>query len=107
MQRMYLRPSLIVAIGLIGGFAAARYTGRRELGGAVFALAGIQSARGWARLAGPGPAAALTVLYTAARGSSHPLAKRLGPWPSVLAVTAATAAASELATRRRLTSLSS
>jgi hypothetical protein len=104
MQRIYLRPSLTAALGLIGGFAVARYTGRRELGGAVFALAGINCARGWSRLAGPGPAAALTALYAAAMGGSHPLAKRLGAWPSVLAVTAATAAASELATRRRLTS---
>jgi hypothetical protein len=100
MNRIHVRPSLAAAAGLIGGFAAARYTGRRELGGALFALAGVASARGWARASGPGAAAALTALYAAAMGGSHPLAKRLGPWPSVLAVTAATAAASELVTRR-------
>jgi hypothetical protein len=38
-------------------------------------------------------------LYTAAMGGSHPLAKRIGPWPAVLAVTAATAVASEAVTR--------
>jgi len=97
---IYARPSLLSAVGLIGGFAAARYTGRREVGGALFALAGVASARGWARAGGPGAAAALTALYAAAMGGSHPLAKRLGPWPSVLAVTAVTAAASELVTRR-------
>jgi hypothetical protein len=100
MKPIDVRPSLLAALGLIGGFAAARYTGRREVGGALFALAGVASARGWARAGGPGAAAALTALYAAAMGGSHPLAKRLGPWPSVLAVTAATAAASELVTRR-------
>jgi hypothetical protein len=96
-----LRPSLVAAAGLVGGFAAARYTGRRELGGAVFAVAGAVNAATWARTVGPGAAAALTGLYAVAMGGSHPLAKRLGPWPSVLAVTAVTAAASELAGRRR------
>jgi hypothetical protein len=32
-------------------------------------------------------------------GSSHPLAKRVGAWPSVLAVTAVTLAAAEVVTR--------
>ena len=96
-----VRPSLVVAAGLLGGFAAARYTGRRELGGAVFAAAGVLNATTWARTVGPGAAAALTALYTVAMGGSHPLAKRLGPWPSVLAVTAVTAAAAELVGRSR------
>ncbi|MDQ3990353.1 MAG: hypothetical protein M3291_14390 [Actinomycetota bacterium] len=30
----------LVATGLVGGFAVARYTGRRELGGVVLAAAG-------------------------------------------------------------------
>lgn len=93
-------PSLLAAAGLVGGFAAARYTKRRELGGAVFAVAGAVSAREWARLAGPLPAAALGTLYTAAMGGSHPLAKQVGPWPSVLLVTAATVLASEAVVRR-------
>ncbi len=38
-------------------------------------------------------------LYVAAMGGSHPLAKKIGTWPSVLAVTATTAGASELVTR--------
>jgi hypothetical protein len=94
-----VRPSLVAAAGLLGGFAAARYTGRRELGGAVFAVAGAVTAATWSRTVGPGGAAALSALYVAAMGGSHPLAKRLGAWPSVLAVTAVTAAASELAGR--------
>jgi hypothetical protein len=35
-------------------------------------------------------------LYAAAMGGSHPLAKRIGGWPSVLAATAGTVAAAEL-----------
>lgn len=88
-------PSLLAAAGLVGGFAAARYTKRREVGGAVFAAAGALSAREWARQAGPMPAAALGTLYALAMGGSHPLAKQVGAWPSVLLVTAATVLASE------------
>src|SRR3954453_23928915 len=94
-------PSLLAAAGLVGGFASARYTKRRELGGAVFALAGAASAREWVRRAGPVPAAALGAIYTLAMGGSHPLAKQIGPWPSVLLVTAGAALASEAITRRR------
>jgi hypothetical protein len=38
-------------------------------------------------------------VYVAAMGGSHPLAKRVGAWPSVLAVTAVTVAAAEAVTR--------
>ena len=38
----------------------------------------------WPRVA----AAGLSALYVGAFGLSHPLAKRIGAWPSVLAVTA-------------------
>ena len=99
MTLIAVRPSLVAAAGLVGGFAAARYTGRREVGGVVFAVAGALGARSWYSLAGPGTAAAMTALYATAMGVSHPLAKRLGAWPSVIAVTAATAVASELVGR--------
>jgi len=92
-------PSLVAAAGLVGGFAAARYTSRREVGGAVFAIAGVVSGREWFLRSGPLAAACLGALYTAAMGGSHPLAKKIGPWPSVLAVSALTAAASEAVTR--------
>src|SRR4051812_13492585 len=91
--------SLAAGAGLLGGFAAARYTKRRELGGALFVLAGAISGREWLRRSGPAAAAGLLGLYTAAMGGSHPLAKKIGPWPSVLAVTAATVAASETVAR--------
>jgi hypothetical protein len=81
----------IVAAGLVGGFATARYSSRRELGGVVLAGAGAWCARSWLRSSGPGVMGLLLGTYLAAFGLSHPLAKKLGAWPSVLAVTAAAA----------------
>src|SRR3954452_22405018 len=83
----------LVAAGLIGGFAAARYSGRREVGGAVFAAAGVVSARSWLRTSGPGVMGILLGVYAAAMGGSHPLAEKFGAWPSVLAVSAVAAGA--------------
>lgn len=94
------RPSTVAALGLVGGFAAGQATGRRDLAGVLFGLAGAWSAREWARASGAGAAAALTAGYVGAMGVSHPLAKTLGRWPSVLLVTGAVVAASELVTRR-------
>lgn len=91
--------SAAAALGLAGGFLLARQTGRRELGGALFAAAGAVSAWNWNRAAGPAAAAGLSALYVAAMGGSHPLAKRIGAWPSVAVVTAATVAAGEIVTR--------
>jgi len=86
---MSTRPTApLVATGLIGGFATARYTGHRELGGAVLAAAGAICARSWLRSSGPGVTGLLLGLYAAAFGGSHPLAKKIGAWPSVLTVTA-------------------
>lgn len=89
----------IAATGLIGGYATARWSGKRELGGAVLAAAGATAAVQWHRKAGTGTAAALTGLYLAAFGGSHPLAKKIGAWPSVFAVTGVVAAASAITTR--------
>jgi hypothetical protein len=91
--------SAIAAFGLAGGFLVARRTGRRELGGALFAASGAWCAREWYRASGPAAAAGLSALYLAAMGGSHPLAKRIGAWPSVAAVTAITVGAAELVTR--------
>ncbi|MFF0297748.1 hypothetical protein ACFYS8_14375 [Kitasatospora sp. NPDC004615] len=89
----------VAAAGLIGGYATARFSGRRELGGAVLAVAGTAAAVRWQRRAGTPVAVGLTTLYVAAFGGSHPLAKKIGAWPSVLAVTGVVAAASAIATR--------
>ncbi|MBV9094811.1 MAG: hypothetical protein JO132_13200 [Streptosporangiaceae bacterium] len=90
--------SAVAALGLTGGFLAGRWTGRRDLAGALFAAAGAWCARDWYRASGPAAALGLTALYAAAMGGSHPLAKRIGAWPSVVAVTAMTVAATELVT---------
>ena len=73
--------SAIAAFGLAGGFVAGRWTGRRDLAGALFAAAGAWYARDWYQASGPAAAAGLSALYAAAMGGSHPLAKRIGAWP--------------------------
>jgi len=83
----------VVAAGLVGGFAAARYSGRREIGGLVFAAAGAVCARSWLRSSGPAVAGPLLATYVAAMGASHPLAKKTGAWPAVFTVTAVAAGA--------------
>jgi hypothetical protein len=90
----------VVATCLIGGFAVARYSGRRELGGLFLAGCGAFCAREWARKGGPGLAVGLGLTYTGAFGVSHPLAKKIGAWPAVFTVTAVAAAAAALADRR-------
>ncbi|MDN5605638.1 MAG: hypothetical protein L0G59_09515 [Kocuria sp.] len=89
-----LAPTLFSTAGLLGGYKVARSTGNRPLGGAVLAAAGVAAFRGWKANAGTGTAAALTGVYVLSFGLSHPLAKKIGAWPSVFAVTAATGAAS-------------
>ena len=83
----------VVITGLIGGWLTARETGIRPLGGVILAAAGGYAARSWNAKAGAGVAAGLTAGYIAAFGLSHPLAKKIGPWPAVLSVTTAVAAA--------------
>ncbi|MCD0483492.1 hypothetical protein [Streptacidiphilus sp. ASG 303] len=91
----------VAAGGLVGGYGVARWTKRRPLGGVALAAAGAVAARQWRRQAGTGGAVALTGLYAAAFAGSHPLAKRLGAWPSVFAVSGAVALASYVVADRR------
>lgn len=98
---MPVRTAPVVAAGLLGGYLVARETGIRPLGGVVLGTAGIVAGRSWLQTAGPGAAAGLGALYLAAFGASHPLAKRIGAWPSVLAVTAVTAGAAHVLADRR------
>lgn len=93
--------SLVAASGLIGGFGVARATKKRELGGVALVAAGAVAATQWKRSAGTATAAALTGLYVAAFAGSHPLAKKLGAWPSVLTVAGGVAVASWAAADRR------
>lgn len=87
----------LVAAGLVGGYAVARFTKKRELGGVVLAAAGATAATSWAKGLGPVPAVALTTLYVGAFGGSHPLAKKIGAWPSVGVVTALATGAAAIA----------
>lgn len=95
-------PTAPVAAGsLVAGYLVARETGVRPLGGAVLAAAGAWCAREWARIGGAATAVPLTALYLGGFGASHPLAKRIGAWPSVLAVAVASGGAAWLAADRR------
>ena len=89
----------VIATGLIGGWLTARETGIRPLGGVVLAAAGIYAARTWYARKGAPATAALLATYLGAFGASHPLAKKIGAWPSVLAVTAVSAGAAACADR--------
>lgn len=91
----------IAAVGLVGGYAVARWTKKRPLGGVVLAAAGALSAREWQQVAGGKAAAGLTAAYVAAFAGSHPLAKKVGAWPAVFGVAGAMAGASWVATRNK------
>ncbi|TIC86415.1 hypothetical protein [Nocardioides sp. GY 10127] len=90
---MRVPTSVLVSAGLVGGYATARFTGVRPLGGVVLAAAGAASAVTWSKDVGPARTAGLLGLYLGAFGGSHPLAKKIGAWPSVGVVTAVTAGA--------------
>ncbi|MEU0641676.1 hypothetical protein [Streptomyces umbrinus] len=91
----------VAASGLIGGYGVARWTGKRQLGGAVLAVAGATAAQQWRRQAGGRAAGALTVAYVAGFAGSHPLAKKVGAWPAVFGVAGAVALASWAVADRR------
>ncbi|ASN40370.1 hypothetical protein [Paeniglutamicibacter terrestris] len=98
---MSFLPSAIAGAGLIGGYAVARSTKNRQLGGAVLAAAGTGAFLLWKANAGVGTAAALTTLYVGAFGASHPLAKKIGAWPAVNSVTAGVVITSLVAGRKK------
>ncbi|MEU5654735.1 hypothetical protein ABZ802_03815 [Streptomyces sp. NPDC047737] len=90
----------VAASGLVGGYAIARWTGKRPLGGVALAAAGSVAAYEWNRQSGAKAATGLTLAYVAAFAGSHPLAKKVGAWPSVFTVAGGLAAASWAVTRR-------
>ena len=92
----------LLATGLVGGFALAQQSGVRPLGAAAMLAANAAAARQWYAVGGAPLAAGLTAVYWTAMGVSHPIAKKVGVWPSVLGVTAVSAGAAwVLADRRR------
>jgi hypothetical protein len=84
----------LAALGLIGGYLVARESGIRPLGGVLLGACGLFAGRTWLAKSGPATTALLSALYVGGFGLSHPLAKKIGAWPAVLAVTAASAGAS-------------
>ena len=91
----------LLAGGLVGGFALAQWTGVRPLGGAAMLAANVAAAQQWYAVGGAPLTAGLTAAYWTAMGVSHPLAKKVGAWPSVLGVTAAASGAAWLLADRR------
>jgi len=93
--------SLVAAGGLVGGYGVARWTKKRQLGGVVLAAAGAAAAWQWKERAGGKAAGALGVAYLAAFAGSHPLAKKVGAWPSVFGVAGAVGLASWVVADRK------
>jgi hypothetical protein len=91
----------VVAASLVGGYLVARQTGIRPLGGAVLAAGGLLAGREWVRHAGPLATTGLVAVYLGGFGASHPLAKRVGPWPAVLTAAGASAVAAWALSDRR------
>ncbi len=103
MNRM---PTAAVSGGsLVGGYMVANKSGVRPLGGVVLAAAGSWCGREWYRSVGPGTTGMLLGIYLGSFGASHPLAKKIGAWPSVLSVAAVTAVATYLLADRPATAL--
>jgi hypothetical protein len=82
----------LAAAGLIGGFGTAVATGSRPLGGVVLAAFGLSCIAVSSRRDSRRTTAGLTVTGVAAFALSHPLGRMIGAWPSVLVVSAVTAA---------------
>jgi hypothetical protein len=86
----------LLAAGLVGGFTLAQQTGVRPLGAVAMLGANALAARQWYAVGGAPLVAGLSAAYWSAMGVSHPLAKKIGTWPSVLGVTAVSAGAAWL-----------
>ena len=95
-----LAPAL-TTVGLVGGYAVARYTKKRPLGGLVLGGAGVAAAREWHRDGGAPVAVGMTAAYLGAFGAAHPLAKKVGAWPAVLGLAAGVAATSAVVARNK------
>ena len=82
----------IAAGGLIAGFGVAVASGSRPLGGVVLAACGLACIAVWARRDGVRVTATLTATGLVAFAVSHLLGRVIGAWPSVIVVSAVTAA---------------
>lgn len=82
----------IVAGSLIGGYYVARTTKNRKLGAAVLGVGGVIAKTEWMKTSGPVTTTVLSGIFYGGFGLSHPLAKKIGAWPSVLTVAGVAAA---------------
>jgi hypothetical protein len=98
---MALPTAPIVAGSIIGGYYVARQSKNRQLGGAVLAAGGAVAKRQWYSKRGAPTTLALTGIYYGAFGVSHPLAKKIGAWPSVLTVAGIAAASAWVLSDRK------
>jgi hypothetical protein len=80
----------LIGPAVLGGYVVGRTTGNRRLAGVALAAGLGATVPRWAQ-GSPVLAAALAVGTVGLVGLSHPLARRVGPWPAVL--TTSTAAA--------------
>jgi len=76
----------------IAGYAVVAATGSRPLGGVVLAAGGLWCVRTWSRRHGTRTAIELGCVGLGAFVLSHVLALAIGPWPSVLLLSAGSAA---------------
>lgn len=90
---------LVAAGSLVGGYAAARGTGVRALGGVVLLAGGGWCFRAWSRRRGLPTAVGLSAVQAGAFVLSHRLAHRVGAWPSVTMAAAVGAGAAAIADR--------
>jgi hypothetical protein len=91
----------LLAAGMVGGFALAQQTQVRPLGGAAMLGANVAAAPKWYAVGGAPLVAGLTTAYWTAMGVSHPLARKVGTWPSVLGAAAVAAGAAWVLADRR------
>jgi len=82
----------VAAASLIAGYAVAAGTGVRPIGGLVLAAGTAWCAREWSRRRGNNVAAGLLGVQLVCFVGSHLLAPSIGAWPSVLIVSAVSAA---------------
>ena len=102
MLPLTLKTAPTVAFGLIAGFGVADATDVRALGGVVLAAAGIAAGMTWLKRDGAATTTALSAIYLGGFVGSHFLAKEIGAWPSVFAVSAVSAAASYAMSDRKI-----
>ncbi|AXE26520.1 hypothetical protein SUDANB120_02344 [Streptomyces sp. enrichment culture] len=100
MARVRVPSAAMAAAGLVGGYAAARWSGKRPLGGVVLGAAGLAAGREWHRSGGVPAAAGLGALYVAGFAGAHPLAKKVGAWPAVFGAAAVVSTAAWLVSDR-------